>query len=439
MPFTLLIIRDEKQRFSPEPTQGGGDLHIHFAGSPEEAEARFPGRPVDLVLFSRDSGDDGMLDRVTRCTEKTRGAKILVFNTSDELNDTLASLRQHTSDVLKTLFSPPKPPSSDERMDGASLSCRHQQYRSFIYEGLIGNSGETQKLKELVVRIAPTNTTVLIQGESGTGKEVIARAIHCHSSRRSEVFMPVDCAAINESVIESELFGHTKGAFTGADWNTLGLIRSADRGTLFLDEIAELPLHLQAKLLRTLQEKAVKPVGSSKIFPVDIRIISATNCNLAEAVKKGTFRQDLYYRLSTVTIYSPPLRERLSDLPLLSSHFLGQMASEGFNEKKLSGDALAALYDYAWPGNIRELENVIRSSAAFSAGSIIEEEDLPLPVKGSRGNGGMVNTEPSSIAFHEREAIRKALEQTIGNRRAAARLLGISEATLYRRLKLYCI
>ncbi|NTW62745.1 MAG: sigma-54-dependent Fis family transcriptional regulator, partial [Chlorobiaceae bacterium] len=309
----------------------------------------------------------------------------------------------------------------------------------FLYEGLIGNSPEIQKLKELVLKIAPTCTTVLIQGESGTGKDVIARAIHFHSARKKEVFMPVDCAAINESVIESELFGHTRGAFTGADWNTLGLIRSSDRGTLFLDEIAELPMHLQAKLLRTLQERAVKPVGSSTIYPVDIRIVSASNRNLAEAVKKGTFRQDLYYRMSAVTIYAPPLRERRSDIPLLCSFFIRKLVQEGFSEKRFSPKAMDALSGFDWPGNVRELENVIRCAVTLSKGDMIDQEDLSIPLSCSDELPVSAAAESSSMAFHEKEAIRKALNKTIGNRRAAAKLLGISEATLYRRIKLYSI
>ncbi|NTW11563.1 MAG: sigma-54-dependent Fis family transcriptional regulator, partial [Chlorobiaceae bacterium] len=329
MCFTLLIASSEKKVLSRRtPQEGRQDLRIFFACSIAEAEKIFRNENIDLVLFSLDSGDPGLFGRIAGSAKQKKGTKIVVFGTLDELSDTLNSFEKHTPEELKRLFSP-----------GYSRApipeCMKGRNDDFLYHGLIGNSCETRKVKDLVVRIAPTNTTVLIQGESGTGKEVIARAIHYQSTRQNEVFMPVDCAAINESVIESELFGHTKGAFTGADWSTLGLIRSADRGTLFLDEIAELPLHLQAKLLRTLQEKSVKPVGTSKIFPVDIRIVSATNRNLAEEVKKGTFRQDLYYRLSTVTIYSPPLRERLSDLPLLCAHFLKQLRQEGFPEKKL--------------------------------------------------------------------------------------------------------
>lgn len=433
MCFTLLIESAGKQTTARKVTGcGHRDVRTLFASSRTEAEQMLRNEKVDLLLYSLDSGDPGVLGQIAGSAKNMRGTKIVVFSTRDELTDTLRSFENHSTEELKRLFS------SDSQQTALPASL-NSSIEDFTFQGLIGSSSETQKVKDLVVKIAPTGTTVLIQGESGTGKEVIARAIHYHSARRKQVFMPVDCAAINESVIESELFGHTKGAFTGADWNTLGLIRSADGGTLFLDEIAELPLHLQAKLLRTLQEKVVKPVGSSKIHPVDIRIVSATNRNLAEAVKQGLFRQDLYYRLSTVTIYSPPLRERISDLPLLCDHFLKQLGREGFPEKQLSGSALAALCAYEWPGNIRELENVIRSAVAFSAGDTIRSGELSIPVTSSAGTLCAGPAATSTIAFHEKEAIRKALEKTIGNRRAAAKLLGISEATLYRRLKLYCI
>ena len=292
------------------------------------------------------------------------------------------------------------------------------------------------ELKEMIARIAPTEASILIQGESGTGKELVARAVHHHSRRRSEVFVPVDCAALHETVIESELFGHTKGAFTGADQNAQGLMRSADRGTLFLDEVGEIPLKLQAKLLRTLQERTVRPVGSARTIPIDIRVVAATNRNLIDATADGSFRQDLYYRLSGVTLHVPPLRERGTDIPLLCRFFLERFAGEGFPAKEISEGALAVLQGSTWPGNVRQMENAVRAAMLFSKSDTIQ----PLDLKGVSGPAP-----PSSVkrpadcvlSAYEEDAIRAALDRTGGNRRNAARLLGISESTMYRRIRLY--
>lgn len=430
MSLTILIIASQAERRLPAPS-GRDENHLRtiFADTPEEAEKRIKQTPPNLVLAVLDAATQTPDLSIRRMLERHPSVKIMIFSVWQELLNTFHALQTLTPPQLRNLLITPA------RQNGQRNSAADAE--QFHYDGLIGGSREIRKLKEIILKIAPTITTVLLQGESGTGKEVIARAIHAHSSRSSAIFMPVDCAAINESIIESELFGHTRGAFTGADRSTLGLIRSSDGGTLFLDEIAELPLSLQAKLLRTLQERTVKPVGSPTLYPVDIRIIAATNCNLAEAVKKGTFRQDLYYRLNAITMYAPPLRERIGDIPQLFTHFARKFAGEGYAEKTLSGSAIDALSSYDWPGNIRELENIVRSALTFSRGTIIEPCDLFIPL--NPGPETQPAAKPSSMAYHEKEAIRKALNQTTGNRREAARLLGISEATLYRRIKLYSI
>ncbi len=433
MSSTILIISNDLNPCSLL-TEKKDEQHLKtcFAIDASKAELQIKKEHPHLILVALNNAGIEPCSFARHILEKKTSAKIMFFTTSEELILTLDSLKQLPPGQLEKLLIPektlnaPTPPSSENQ-------CR------FDKDGLMGNSPEIQKIKEIILKIAPTCSTVLLQGESGTGKEVIARSIHAHSNRKNGIFMPVDCAAINESVIESELFGHTRGAFTGADRNTLGLIRSSDGGTLFLDEIAELPMLLQSKLLRTLQERAVKPVGSSKIHPVDIRIIAAANSNLAEAVKKGTFRQDLYYRLNTVTIYAPPLRERLCDIPLLCTHFTAKLIGEGYPRKSISPEAIAALCNFNWPGNVRELENVIRRALTLSKGDHISPEDLSIPIGETDHDPHLCKTEPSSMAFHEKEAIRKALNHTTGNRRAAAKLLGISEATLYRRIKLYSI
>ncbi|NTU90613.1 MAG: sigma-54-dependent Fis family transcriptional regulator [Chlorobiaceae bacterium] len=368
----------------------------------------------------------------------------MFFSDDLELNATLTGLETLSADQLARIVSPssivqPVSVSSRNRHGSADMGASVAGAGAFSYQGLVGESPEMMKLKSLLLKIAPTDTTILLQGESGTGKEVIARAIHHHSPRQKEVFVPVDCAAISENIIESELFGHIKGAFTGADRTTTGLIRSADRGTLFLDEVAELSLPLQAKLLRTLQERAVKPVGDIRLHPVDIRIVAATNINLAESVRKGQFRQDLYYRLNAITIHASPLRERTQDIPALCDHFMRQLTGEGYPEKRISASAMDVLCAYEWPGNIRELENVIRRAITLTSGMVIGAEILNIDQFSFDEPDHEAAEYPASVAFHEREAIRKALKRTRGNRRAAAELLDISEATLYRRLKVYSL
>jgi two-component system, NtrC family, response regulator HydG len=434
----ILIIKDKhKPNVCQCPESALPHVKELFANDTSEAEALLPKERFDLILLSLNSHNEKAFSFIRQALKINQGTKVICFGNQNELTKTLISLEKLPPDQLSKLLSPSRTHPGAEQSIAQSIVSHRSDATLFHYKGLVGNSAEIQKLKDLVVKIAPTATTILIQGESGTGKEVIARAVYAHSARSNEVFIPVDCAAINESIIESELFGHAKGAFTGADRNTLGMIRSADKGTLFLDEIGVLPLSMQAKLLRTLQERAVKPVGDTKIYPVDIRIIAATNSNLAEAVKKGTFRQDLYYRLNAITIYAPPLREHRHDIPLLCDYFIDKLIHEGYPAKRFSGSALNALCAYDWPGNIRELENVVRGAVTISHGDLMGKECLSIDPNTSAGEEFFDAEKPASIASHERDAIRKALNQTTGNRRAAAELLGISEATLYRRLKMY--
>ena len=438
-PSILIISNKEDQQGAGASATGLHHVRVLFAKSTADAEKQLARESINMMLIVLNDSDQDAFSFIRQSLKKSQRTKVMCFSNQDELSATLNALEHLPPEELNKLLSAGKRPSGKPEPAAPMELLSAASGNQFRYDDLTGSSPEMLKLKSLLLKIAPTGTTVLIQGESGTGKEVIARAIHFHSRRKNEVFMPVDCASINENVIESELFGHIRGAFTGADRETLGLIRSSDKGTLFLDEIAELPLHLQAKLLRTLQERAVKPVGSSKIYPVDIRIISATNCNLAEAVKKGTFRQDLYYRMSAITIYAPPLREHLSDMAQLCRFFIKKLVREGFPEKEISENALAALCAFNWPGNIRELENVIRNAVTLSQESVIRQTDLSIPAPDSHYETLPCAVEPSSMTFYEQEAIRKALNKTIGNRRAAAKILGISEATLYRRLKLYSI
>ena len=308
--------------------------------------------------------------------------------------------------------------------------------KQFNFPDLVGESPDMLRLRSQILRVAGSDVPVLIYGESGTGKELVAQAIHQHSDRRQCPFYAVDCAAISESVLESELFGYEKGAFTGATSNSIGLIRSADSGTLFLDELGEIPIKMQAKLLRSLQQQEVRPVGGTRTHKVDIRIVAATNRNLEAEVAEGNFRADLYYRIAAITLQVPPLRERRQDLNLLIPHILKRYGHS--QDIRLSPEAQALLENYSWPGNIRELENVLRRALALSEGPLLKPDDLPATLLMDRleeSTGEVPDND--SLAAYERLAIQKALSKAANNKRQAAALLGIGEATLYRKLKLY--
>ncbi|SHF22037.1 DNA-binding transcriptional response regulator, NtrC family, contains REC, AAA-type ATPase, and a Fis-type DNA-binding domains [Desulforamulus putei DSM 12395] len=313
------------------------------------------------------------------------------------------------------------------------------------YGRIIGNSQAIQDVCTLVEKVADSNATVLITGESGTGKEVTALSIHQLSSRRDKPFVPINCAALPESLLESELFGHEKGAFTGAVARKLGRFELANHGTLFLDEITEMPLSMQVKLLRVLQEKQFERVGGTESIKVDVRVIAATNRDPIECIRKGTFREDLYYRLNVLPIHLPPLRERTEDIPLLVMHFLQKFNPS--QEQLISPEAMGLLTSYHWPGNIRELQNVIERAVILSQGQEIKPHHLPKEIqktdtgKGEAGQGLIINFPDEGISFEEveKELIIKALEKSNGNQTRAAQLLGITRSALLYRAQKYQI
>ena len=304
---------------------------------------------------------------------------------------------------------------------------------------LIGTSVPMERVKEIIGKVAVTDSPVLIEGESGTGKELVAAAIHRLSSRGKRPFIPVNCSAIPQDLLESEFFGHVRGAFSGAVADALGLFRGADEGTIFLDEIAELSPALQVKLLRVLQEMQVRPVGSTKAFPVDVRVIAATNRDLERAMTEGTFRQDLFYRLNVVRVTLPPLRERREDIPALINHFLRRFNKRFHRDVRgVAPEALAALTAYTFPGNVRELENLIERAFAMGAREQIALTDLPSLSKAPVTATPVTSPESvPALADIERELILKALAVFKDDKEAAARALGISRRTIYRRLKEY--
>ena len=300
---------------------------------------------------------------------------------------------------------------------------------------LLGESPPMQLIRASIVKLARSQAPVYISGESGIGKELVARLIHEQGPRADRLFVPVNCGAIPTELMESEFFGHKKGSFTGASADKVGLFQAAGGGTLFLDEVAELPLHMQVKLLRAIQEKAVRPVGVEKETPVDVRILSATHKDLAGLVTKGEFRQDLYYRINVIELRVPSLRERPQDIPLLADYNLDRLArSSGMPKPTLTKDALDALLEYSFPGNVRELENILERAMTLCEGNTIDVDDLRLPEYTATADKGKLSLEPYLDTI-EKETIMKALEQTRYNKTAAAKLLGITFRALRYRLK----
>jgi two-component system, NtrC family, response regulator AtoC len=310
-------------------------------------------------------------------------------------------------------------------------------------DGIIGTSAGMQDVLRMISRLKDTRTAVLIFGESGTGKELVARAIHFRGALAQAPFVAVDCGALVSTLMESELFGYEKGAFTGATRSKSGLFQAANGGTLFLDEIGELPLEMQTKLLRVLQEKEVRPVGSNDKVNVDVRVIAATNRDLESAYREGTFRKDLYFRLNVVTVHLPPLRERRSDIPMLVHHFLNRYAPT--THLQVTPAAMKSLLQYDWPGNVRELENCIARGVTLGAQAVIDVQDLPPSIRAEQPTGQAMTPQDAAslsttaLAEMEKMTILRVFEQANGDKALAGKMLGISRATLYRKLKRYNI
>jgi two-component system response regulator HydG len=316
--------------------------------------------------------------------------------------------------------------------------------RQFEFEGVWSNNPRMQGIFEVLRRVAPVNISVLIEGQSGTGKELLARAIHNNSPRRNKPFRPVNCAGLSETLLESELFGHVKGAFTGAAADRKGLFEIADKGTLFLDEIGDMPLNMQAKLLRVLEDGVVVPVGSARPIVVDVRVISATNHDLTGLIEEKKFRQDLYFRIKGVSVSLPSLRERTEDIPALIDYFLKESAAEvGSMVKGITDAAQAILVNYDWPGNIRQLRNCIRTMVVMCDRDKLDVRDIPPDIyrrpQLAAGGPAEAGRAGASLNELERQAILETLTKTGNNREKAARILGIGERTLYRKIKEYHI
>ncbi len=397
-------------------------------------------QPFPLVITDLAMPDGSGLDVLGDAKRRSDATQVIMLTAHSSLENAIQAVRAGAYDFVKKPFDPAELVAvAVKALEKQAILTENQRLRARISQlgdaGLVGRSLAMRAVMDLVRRIAPTRTTVLITGESGTGKERVARAIHDHSERRTRPFLVVNCGALPEALMESELFGHEKGAFTGASTRHPGIFREADGGTVMLDDVGELPASLQVKLLRVLQERAVRSVGATQETPIDVRVLAATNRDVETELAGGRFRRDLYYRLNVIRIELPPLRERREDIAPLAERFLHRFAEEmGKEVVGFTPDAHKRLLAYAYPGNVRELENVIERAVAMAGSRAIGLGDLPPEVSGAAASAGPALLELRAegcdldelLGEVERRLILQALERTGGVRKAAARLLGVS-------------
>jgi len=444
----LIVDDDESLRESLELVLAAEGFEVVTAPDGSVALGRLEASTFDVVLCDvRMPGMDG-IELLPQLVRRLPGTPVIMMSAygTDEL--AALTINQGAYDYLTKPFRPAevlltiRKARERERLRRANQVLRREVQRATGERPIVATSEAMIELLELMERAAGFKSTVLITGESGTGKEVLARAIHAQSPRRNDPFVAVNCGAIPETLLESELFGHAKGAFTGADRARRGLFVEADGGTLFLDEIGEMPTALQVKLLRVLQEEEVRPLGEAKPRTVDVRIIAATARQLDAEVAAGRFREDLFYRLNVVPLEVPPLRERPRDVPLLADHFIAQFRTVlGKPVRAISDEALERLVAYRWPGNVRELENVIERAVILCEGDTLTLRELPQNVvQADAGEGAAPDLSlKRARRAAEVDAIRRALRATDGNRTHAARLLQISHRALLYKLKEYAI
>ena len=474
----LLLIDDEADvRYSFSRIFNLSDLLLETASSGEEGLEKIPVFCPDLVLMDvRMAGMNG-LETLRRIRKKDARLPVIMMTAYGTTQTAIEAMKLGAYDYLLKPFEVPK---LKEVVSGALKVARDMKqvvsYQPLLEsedydQGIIGRSGPMQEVFKMIGQLADSDATALITGESGTGKELVARAIYHHSRRSNHPFLAINCAAIPENLLESELFGHEKGAFTGATTHRIGKFEQCDQGTLFLDEIGDMALATQAKILRVLQEGSIERVGGNRLIQVDVRIIAATNKSLEQTVSDKEFREDLFYRLNVVRIDLPPLRERRDDIKLLVNYFLKTLAqNEGQEPKSILPNTLDLLESYPWPGNVRELENALRRAIVVARGGTIRSDDLPADIRGSEIGNNVASDKVAPVASTgtgmsesigdlasalfrwarsqkdlkvlpavERELVTHALRETGGNQVRASRLLGITRATLRKRIEKFGI
>jgi DNA-binding NtrC family response regulator len=444
MPVTVLIVDDENTtRTLCRDVVAESGLRTRLASTTEQALEIMDQFPVDIVITDLQVPEMGGLELLKRVRQAYQRTAVIVLTQYGMIESAVEATRMGAADYVTKPFHIPELRTKLDRvvrsleLDQENRLLREQLRTRPGFGGLIGLSPKMQRVYRLIEKVGQHSYPVLILGESGTGKELVARSIHFSGPRKTKPIVPVDCSALVPTLIESELFGYVKGAFTGANHTRPGWMEAANGGTLFLDEIGDLPIDLQAKILRALQEKEVRPVGSTDRVPITVRVIAATNRDLDAAVRQGNFRQDLYFRLNVVQIKLPPLRDRKGDIPLLVNSFLEKFSGPDSEPRRVSEDAMARLVAYDWPGNVRELENAVERAIALGSGPIMHVGDLPTNLQHSNGERLLHGDELLPLEELERRAILRALRESGGDKLAAARLLGIGKTTLYRKLKQY--
>ncbi|MHB8502952.1 MAG: sigma-54-dependent transcriptional regulator [Candidatus Acidiferrales bacterium] len=444
IPITVLVVEDEEatRKLCADVAESCGMMAI-VASTVEEALRRLETAAVDIVVTDLILPPSSGLELLKQVHEMYPHVAVVVLTQYGTIDSAVAATRMGAVDYvtkpfhIEDLRARLERVARDMDLDRENRVLREQLRSKPGFGGMIGVSAKMQRVYKMIEKVSQHEYPVLILGESGTGKELVAKSIHYSGIRKERPFAPVDCSSLVPTLIESELFGYVKGAFTGAMQAKQGLLEAAQGGTLFLDEIGDMPVDLQAKLLRALQEREVKPVGSTERRHINIRIIAATNRDLESAIRTGAFRQDLYFRLNVVQLKLPPLRERKSDIQLLVTSFLEKFSDPHGPPRTISDDAMRRLIAYDWPGNVRELENAIERAVAMGSGPIVHVGDLPSNLHYPSSGRVPEKDELLPMEELERRAILRTLRETGGDKLAAARMLGIGKTTLYRKLKQY--
>jgi two-component system response regulator HydG len=458
IPVRVLVVDDDENHAEAvaDSLQPHG-YECRVAGSGEKGLALIEADEFDVVITDLKMGEIDGLELLQKAKEELPDAEVILLTGHSSFKSALAAGQAGAFMYLTKPVDISELRQAVERAStrirllrkNAELSRRLDE--KFGFEGVIGNSPSMKKIIDRLKQVSPMNTTVLIRGDNGTGKELVARALHQNSDRKNKPFVPLNISALPESILESELFGHEKGAFTGADSKRIGKFEYANGGTLFLDEVGDMPVDTQIKLLRVLEDRKISRVGSNEEMGINVRLVAATNANLEKSVEDGKFREDLYYRLKVYSINLPPLRERRADIPLLIEHFLEQLSTvHGVEKPTITRAARQSLIRHDWPGNIRQLRNALEAMFVQDYDGVLDVDDLPddippiesatdeedaptgLPAPKLSGSDAMVGRSMQEI---ERYYIEKTLELTDGNRKEAAALLDMPERTLYRRIK----
>ena len=446
--LNLMIVDDERaiREVCRDVAQTLG-FHTSIADSAEHAYRVLESNAIDVVLLDLKLPGAGGLEALHQIRERRPDVVIIVVTGYGTVQSAVQAMKNGAYDYVTKPFSMEELRLLLERVSShLKLKTENRMLREKIkskqgFGSIVGRAPEMEKLYRIIAKAAQSTHPVLILGESGTGKEMVARSIHFSGPFRDKPFIPVDCGSLVPTLIESELFGYVKGAFTGAVQSRDGLLAIAEGGTVFLDEVGELPVDLQAKLLRAIQEREIRPVGSTRRIAINVRILAATNRDLEQAVAQGTFRRDLYFRLNVLSLRIPPLRERRQDIPLLAAHFLERLSRASGQERSVSDEAMKALLAYDWPGNVRELENCLERACAFTTGPMIQVADLPSSIHSAPGTIPIgvegTTTKILPMVELEKQTILNTITQLNGDKLLAARLLGIGKTTLYRKLKGY--